>query len=73
MGNNGKQDVRAALVELLISKVEEDQYPSSTTMNMLEELLTPEEVPRYAEVLMRKVARDDYPSVPMMARLKKLA
>jgi hypothetical protein len=73
MAHRDTYDVRAAMVELLISKLEQETYPSATTMNMLEELLTPKDVPRYAEFLMNRIANDQYPSIPMMARLKKLA
>lgn len=73
MAHQGTYDVRAAMVELLINKLEQETYPSATAMNMLEELLTPDDVPRYAEFLMSRIADDQYPSIPMMARLKKLA
>ncbi|MGN6130305.1 MAG: hypothetical protein ACTHOK_08190 [Nocardioidaceae bacterium] len=73
MAQDQKQDVRAGILELLLRKVEEDRYPSSTMLNMIEELLTPADVPRYAQMLMAKIADDDFPSVPMLARLKKLA
>jgi hypothetical protein len=69
---NGGDDIeqtRAALLDLLISKVNDDTYPSSTTMDLIEELLTPEELPAYAAVLMEKISRENYPSASMMKRL----
>ncbi len=73
MAQGGNYDVRAAMLEMLIGKAEQEDYPSATTLNMIEELLTPRDVPRYAEFLMTRIAGDEYPSIPMMARLKKLA
>jgi len=52
-----------------LSKVKDDRYPSATTLDLLEQLLTPEELPAYAGVLMSKVADDNFPSASMMKRL----
>jgi hypothetical protein len=65
-------DVRRQLVELLLSKVEGDRYPSVTMMNLVEELMTPDEVPVYAQVLMDKIRADRFPSVSMMLRVREL-
>ena len=70
--NQAIEKTRAALLDLLLSKVKEDQFPSSTTMDLLEEILTPDELPAYAAVLMEKVAGDNYPSASMMKRLVNL-
>lgn len=68
MADNGT-DTRAQLLDLLLEKVAEDVYPSTTMMNLIEELLLPDDVPAYAAVLMDKIRDDAYPSVPMMQRL----
>ena len=68
MAENGT-DTRARLLDLLLEKVADDPYPSATMMDLIEELLQPDEVPAYAAVLMEKVNEDTYPSVPMMRRL----
>lgn len=65
-------DVRGEIVQLLLRKIENDRFPSTTMMNMVEELLTPQEKAVYARVLMEKIAADTYPSVPMMKRLMAL-
>jgi hypothetical protein len=65
----GSDDVRSQLVELLMEKVEQDTYPSSTMLDLIEELLTPETLPAYAELLMDKMRDDTYPSTSMMKRL----
>ena len=51
-------DIRRELVELLLSKVDGDRYPSVTQMNMLEDLISPDERPIYARILMDKIQRD---------------
>ncbi len=72
MPGDDRHDVRGALLEVLLDKVEHERFPSSTMLNMIEELLTPRDVPRYIEALLARIASDTYPSIPMMARVKKL-
>jgi hypothetical protein len=73
MAGDDTYSVREVLLETLLEKVEHEQYPSATMLNMIEELLTPDDVPRYAEALRQRIASDNFPSIPMMARLKKFA
>lgn len=65
-------DVRVKLLQRLIDQVEADQYPSTTMMDTIEEMLTPDEVPNYAQVLVSKVADDQYPSIGMIRRIRDL-
>jgi hypothetical protein len=67
-----RYDVRAELLSYLMGKVEDDPYPSTTMMNTIEELLTPDEVPDYARLLMSKMADDKFPSVSMIDRIQHL-
>jgi hypothetical protein len=73
MPKNDQYDLRVQLLETLLQKLEDDRYPSTTTLDMIEELLAPDEVPVYAEALLNRIRSDAFPSVPMMARLKNLA
>ena len=66
-------DVRSELLKNLLSKVEQDPYPSLTMLNLIEELLTPDDVPTYARLLLGKVADEQFPSVSMLARIRDLA
>ncbi len=66
-------DVRSELLKNLLSKVEQDPYPSLTMLNLIEELLTPDEVPQYARLLLEKVADEQFPSVSMLSRIRDLA
>jgi hypothetical protein len=70
MADEGKDiDVRGEVVNMLIQKIATDRHPSVTMMNIVEELLTPDDVPAYAAVLMDKVKTEKYPSVAMIRRL----
>lgn len=66
-------DLREEMLDMLLQKVASDRYPSYTMLNMIEELLTPEDVPVYAETLLSKMREETYPSIPLIARLKRLA
>ncbi|MGN6575923.1 MAG: hypothetical protein ACTHKG_09555 [Nocardioides sp.] len=66
-------DPRKALLQSLLRKVAEDPYPSTTMLDTIEELLTPDDVPGYAKVLLQHIEDDRFPSVPMIDRLRDLA
>jgi hypothetical protein len=66
------EDARAALVTTLLQKVKDDPYPSTTMLDMLEELLTPDEIPAYVVLLQERLREDRFPSIPMLNRLKSL-
>jgi hypothetical protein len=66
-------DVRMMLTRTLLEKIANDPYPSSTMMDMLEELLTPQTVGAYANVLIDKVEADEFPSLDMLKRLQQLS
>lgn len=70
---DGQPDPRQLLLRSLMKKVAEDPYPSSTMMDTIEELLTPEDVPAYAKVLMQHIDADRFPSTPMIDRLRNLS
>lgn len=73
---NRSRDVRSqtqdALFQLLLDKIREDQYPSSTMMDVVEASITEEQLADYAEVLLSKIERDRFPSVPMLKRIATL-
>jgi hypothetical protein len=73
MATNGNSvDVRAELVRLLLSKIEADPFPSATMMDLVEEILTPEELQTYGAILIDKMQREPFPSIPMLSRVKEL-
>ena len=73
-GDEHNQNLHREIYELLLAKVREDQYPSVTQMNMLEEMLQEkDDVASYADVLMDKVRQDTYPSIDQLRRLQRFA
>jgi hypothetical protein len=59
-------------MEVLLSKVEQDRYPSATQMALLERNLNRRELSAYIEVLLEKVDDDRFPSIPLMQRIERL-
>lgn len=72
-GGRGGDDLHGEIVELLMDKVREDPYPSTTHLDMIESVMHDEDVETYAEVLLDKVRLDTYPSIDHLNRLMKLA
>ncbi|QBR93301.1 hypothetical protein [Nocardioides euryhalodurans] len=72
MAQESQNDVRTQLLELLLDKVEQDQYPSSTMLDLIEELVSPDEVEEYAGVLMAKLEGETYPSNSLIRRVMAL-
>ena len=71
--NDDRYDPRRELIQLLLDKVAKDPYPSVTMMDMIEEMLAPDEVGAYAEILLDKIRADQFPSVSMLSRVQGLA
>jgi hypothetical protein len=64
-----QDDARRELLDLLLTKVANDRYPSATMMDLIERLMGPDERSIYVEVLMDKIRHDRFPSIPMMRRV----
>jgi hypothetical protein len=71
MASNGEVDVRGEVVDLLIEKIASDRNSSVTMMNLVEELLAPDDVPAYVGVLMDKVKSERFPSLAMIRNVVK--
>ena len=69
MADNNR-DARGQLVQLLLGKVADDTYPSSTMLDLIEEIVTDEDRDDYIAVLWDKVRDDNYPSLDLMTRLR---
>lgn len=65
-------DPRVALLKQLMARVEQDQYPSETMLDMIEQLLTPDDVAAYSRLLLDKTAHDVFPSITMLRRVQAL-
>ena len=67
-----QEDARAELVATLLDKVQNDQYPSTTMLDLIESMLTPEEMPAYVVFLQDRIRSELYPSMPLLRRLSAL-
>ena len=73
MASNGEEvDVRGEVIDLLIERIASDRNPSVTMMNLVEDLLAPDDIPAYAAVLLDKVKTERFPSISMIRRLMAL-
>ena len=68
-----RQKAEAALAGVLLERIRNDTYPSTTQMAMLEQILPESLVQEYLTVLLTKVAQDQWPSVPMLGRIRRVA
>ena len=68
-GNGEEVDVRGEVIDLLIERIASDRNPSVTMMNLVEDLLAPDDFPAYAAVLMDKVKTERFPSISMIRRI----
>lgn len=66
-------NVRQELLDMVLTKVADDQYPSATDMDIVEHLMGPDERSIYIEVLMDKIRHQRHPSIPLMRRVLALA
>ena len=72
-GRGGGDELHGEIFEMLLDKVREDPYPSTTQIDMIESIMHDEDVEAYAEALLDKVRLDTYPSIDHLNRLMKLA
>ena len=70
---NDDQNLHQQILEVLLEKDEQDPFPSVTMLNMIEEILEPQDVPRYAALLLDKIRGDEFPSLDMLKRAQALA
>jgi hypothetical protein len=57
------------VLQVLLERIEEDPYPSVTMLDMVEEILWPEDVPAYTQILLDKIRGDRFPSLDMLERV----
>ena len=68
-----REDAQGRLVQMLMDKVREDQYPSATHLSIIEESIPRELLGDYVELLVDKAAQDEFPSIPMLKRIARVA
>jgi hypothetical protein len=70
MADDDGNDLHAQIFELLLGKVRDDPFPSTTMLDMIELMIRPEQVEEYASVLMEKVSQENFPSLDHLRRLQ---
>ena len=58
------------VVAALLEKIEDDPYPSTTMMDMVEEMLEEDDVETYTQILLDKVRADRFPSTAILSRIR---
>jgi hypothetical protein len=67
-----REQVETALAQLLLAKIRQDNYPSTTEMDLLEELMPPDMVRDYVNVLLEKTLSSRWPSISILRRLQRV-
>ena len=65
-------DARQELLRILLKRVQNERHPSATMMNLIEQLMGPEERAVYARLLLEKINGDRWPSLQMIRRVMAL-
>jgi hypothetical protein len=71
--DDGGQDLHAQILELLLEKVRDDPYPSTTHLDLIEQILRDDETEQYTSILIDKVSDESYPSLDHLRRLQNFA
>ena len=69
MASNKNVEYRAKYVRIMMERVREDRYPSTTHMDLIERILPAQWIPDYLDILLEKVAEDRQPSISMLKRI----
>jgi ribosomal 50S subunit-associated protein YjgA (DUF615 family) len=72
-GRGDRDELHEEIFEMLLDKVRDDTYPSTTQLDMIESILRDEDVEPYTEALLDKVRGETYPSIDHLNRLMRLA
>jgi hypothetical protein len=67
------EEARNAIATLLIEKVRQDNCPSTTQMEIIEQIVPSHLLRDYLNVLLEKVMTDASPSIPMLRRITRIA
>jgi hypothetical protein len=67
-----REQVETALAQLLLAKIRQDNHPSTTEMDLLEELMPPDMVRDYVNVLLEKTLSSRWPSISILRRLQRV-
>jgi hypothetical protein len=73
MARANGHELRDQILEVLLDKIRQDPYPSTTMLDMVETLLRGQDLQEYTNLLIDKVSNDAFPSIDHLRRLQKLA
>ncbi len=66
---NDREQAETAVANLLLGRIRKDRFPSTTEMQLLEQILPKALARDYLNVLLEKVVSERYPSIPMLQRI----
>jgi hypothetical protein len=66
-------EAQTAVANLLLDKIRADRYPSTTQMQLLEQVIPAPLRRDYLNVLLEKVLTDRHPSIPLLHRVVRVA
>ena len=72
-GDVSRLQVQTALSRVLLDRVRNDNHPSFTQMNMLEQTLPQSMHREYVSVLLEKVMGEQWPSISMLRRIQRFS
>jgi len=72
-GDVSRLQVQTALSRVLLDKVRNDNHPSFTQMNMLEQTLPQSLHREYLGILLEKVMGEQWPSISMLRRIQRFS
>ena len=61
--------IRDEMVDMLLERIAAERNPSVSMMDLVEQLLAPDEVPVYVWILWDKVKNERFPNLNLMRRL----
>jgi hypothetical protein len=59
--------------EVLLDRIRDDRYPSTTQMDLLEAVAPPQQLAEYVMHLLERISNEPHPSTSMMQRVQRLA
>jgi hypothetical protein len=70
---SAREQAQTAITRVLLEKVHQDKYPSTTHMQLIEQTIPQSLVGEYLTILLEKVVTDENPSIPMLRRIQRIA
>lgn len=68
-----RRRAQEAICAVLIDKIREDPYPSTTMMDLVEQHIPQEQLAEYIDVLLDKIDGERFPSMDMIRRITALS